>query len=139
MEAAQPIGRFLGCQQSMGFMKTHAWSNPRYAWIALREPKKEPPILFDANEHEYMNDNNQPTLDVTVTQFDMSSFLEQRVERYIELAGSNIVGKLKPAATPFLDESKNEFDENELIAKLKAVKQNLYETIQNRTKRIKQI
>ena len=98
----------------------HAWSNPRYAWIASHKPKKEPPILFDAREQEYMNDNNQPMLDVTVMQYDMSSFLEQCVERYIELAGSNIVGKLKPASTPFLDESKNEFDENEIINKLKA-------------------
>ena len=67
-----------------------------------------------------MNDNDQPIIDVTVMQFDMSSFLEQCVERYIELAGSNVVGKLKPASTPFLDESKNEFDENDLITKLKA-------------------
>ena len=52
MEAAQPIGRFLGCQQTMGSMKMHAWTNPRYAWIALHKPKKEPPILFDAREHE---------------------------------------------------------------------------------------
>ena len=80
MEAAQPIGRFLGCQQAMGSMKTHAWTNPRYAWIAAHKPKNDPPIMFDARESEYMNDNNQPTLDVTIMQYDMSSFLEQWVE-----------------------------------------------------------
>ena len=120
MEAAQPIGRFLGCQQSIGSMKMHAWTNPRYAWIALHKPKKEPPIMFDVRESEYMNDNNQPLVDVTVIRFDMSSFLEQCSERCIELAGNNVIGKQKPASTPFLDESKSEFDENEIIAKLKA-------------------
>ena len=53
MEAAQPIGRFLGCQQSMGSMTMHAWTNPRYAWIAIHKPETEPPILFDVRETEY--------------------------------------------------------------------------------------
>ena len=59
---------------------------------------------------------------VNVMKYDMSSFLEQCVERYIELAGSKIVGKIKGVATPFLDESKAEFDENDIIAKIKAAR-----------------
>ena len=48
--------------------------------------------------------------------------IEQCVERYVELAGTNILGKLKHVTTPFLDEGKHEFDENDLIAKLKAAR-----------------
>jgi hypothetical protein len=48
--------------------------------------------------------------------------IEQCVERYIKLAGSKIVGKIKPCTTPFLDESKAEFDENDVIAKIKAAR-----------------
>ena len=46
MEPAQPIGRFLGCQQSIGSMKMPMWSNPRYAWMHDNVPKKDPPILL---------------------------------------------------------------------------------------------
>ena len=44
--------------------------------------------------------------------YDMRNFLEQCVERYIELGGNRIKDKLKVVETPFLDESKPEFDEN---------------------------
>ena len=40
----------------------------------------------------------------------------------IELAGSKIIGKIKSASTPFLDEIKAEFDENDIIAKIKAAR-----------------
>ena len=61
-------------------------------------------------------------VNVNVMKYDMGSFLEQCVERYIELAGSKIVGKIKPCTTPFLDESKAEFDENDVITKIKAAR-----------------
>ena len=120
MEPAQPIGRFLGCQQSIGSMKMHAWSNPRYEWMRSTPPKKDPPLIFNDHEKELMNDTSQPMTHVNVMQYDMSNFLEQCVQRYVELAGNKMVGKIKPAPTPFLDESKPEFDENEIIAKIKA-------------------
>ena len=44
--------------------------------------------------------------------YDMSSFLEQCVQRYLELGSSRITSKLKYVDTPFLDEGKPEFDEN---------------------------
>ena len=121
MEPPQQIGRFLGCQQSIGMTKMMQWYNPRYAWTKVNPPKKEPPIIF--SEFEVKPPKQTSQVDVQVMKYDMSSFLEQCVERYIELAGSNVVGKIKHVTTPFLDESKAEFDENDLIAKIKAARQ----------------
>jgi hypothetical protein len=128
MEPAQPIGRFLGCQQSVGSMKMRKWANPRYEWMLANPPKKDPPVIFNDHEKELMHDTSQTMMSVNIMRFDMSSFLEQCVQRYVELAGSKIVGKIKPAPTPFLDESKPEFDENEIIAKIKAGRKTALET-----------
>ena len=37
-----------------------------------------------------------------------------------------MVGKLKHVTTPFLDESKAKFDENDIIAKIKAARQPMF-------------
>ena len=79
-------------------------------------PKKE--ILLGFGDEEKQPSSSNARVAVNVMKYDMASFLDQCVQRYIELAGSKIVGKLKPASTPFLDESKAEFDENEIIAKI---------------------
>ena len=54
--------------------------------------------------------------------YEMSEFLDSCVQRYIELAGDKIIGKLKHVTAPFLDESKAEFDENQFFAKVKAAR-----------------
>ena len=50
MEAAQPIGRFLGCQQSIGQLKMIEWENPRYAWMKENPCKKDPPVILSERE-----------------------------------------------------------------------------------------
>ena len=44
--------------------------------------------------------------------YNMQDFMKSCVDRYIELGGNRIKEKLKVVDTPFLDESKPEFDEN---------------------------
>jgi hypothetical protein len=120
MEPAQPVGRFLGCEQVVGSMYMRKWSNPRYEWMNTSPCKKEPPTIFVPNEARLMNDSSQPNVPVTVMRYEMSDFLDQCVQRYVELAGDKIVGKLKHVTTPFLDESKPEFDENDIMNQIKA-------------------
>ena len=132
MELPQPIGRFLGCQQSIGLTKMTQWYNPRYAWTKVNPPKKVAPIIFSEFE---VNPPKQTTqVDVQIMKYDMSSFLEQCVERYVELAGDKIVDKIKRVTTPFLDESKAEFDENDLIAKIKAARQPISDEVSSKAK-----
>ena len=95
-------------------MRMMQWYSPRYAWTKVNPPKKEAPITFSEFELHPPKQNSQ--VEVQVMKYDMSSFLEQCVERYIELAGNEVVGKLKHDTIPFLDESKAEFDENDIIA-----------------------
>ena len=120
MEPAQPVGRFLGCEQIVGSMYMRKWTNPRYEWMKTSPCKKEPPIIFSADEARLMNDTSQPNVPVTVMRYEMSDFLDQCVQRYVELAGDKIIGKLKHVTTPFLDESKPDFDENDIMNKIKA-------------------
>ena len=96
--------------------------NPLSAWMKASQRKKEPPVILDPLESTWMNDNTRKLVNAQVMRYDLGSFLEQCVERYIELAGSKIVGKIKPVSTPFLDESKPEFDENEIIHKIKSAR-----------------
>ena len=49
---------------------------------------------------------------IKAMKYDMKEFLEQCVDRYTKLAEGKMTRKLKHAETPFLDESKPEFDEN---------------------------
>ena len=44
--------------------------------------------------------------------YDMRSFMEQCVARYVELCGPKYKATLRSADTPFLDESRPEFDVN---------------------------
>ena len=84
MEPPQQIGRFLGCQQSIGKTKMTRWYNPRYAWTKVNTPKKDAPIIF--SEFEITPPKQATQVDVQVMKYDMSNFLEQCVERYVELA-----------------------------------------------------
>ena len=120
MEPPQPVGRFLGCQQSLAAMTMLKWENPRYKWMATNPWKKESPFLLGPDENVPKDPKN--VVKVSVMKYDMSSFLEQCIDRYVEFAGSKIVGNTKPANTPFLDESQAEFDENDIIAKIKAAR-----------------
>ena len=49
---------------------------------------------------------------LSVPTYDMRSFMEQCVARYVELCGPKYKATLRSADTPFLDESRPEFDVN---------------------------
>ena len=67
-----------------------------------------------------MNASSQPNVPVIVMRYQMSEFLDQCVQRYVEVAGDEIVGNLEHFTTPFLHESKPEFDENDTMNRIKA-------------------
>ena len=73
--------------------------NPLSAWMKASQRKKEPPVILDPLESTWMNDNTRKLVNAQVMRYDMGNFLEQCVERYIELAVSKIVGKNETVST----------------------------------------
>ena len=110
MEPPQPVGRYLGCQHVLGSVSVPRGFNPRLSWRLTHPAKKDPPDMRVANTP------GSGPVHIRITKYDMASFLEQCVQRYVDLAGHRIMGKIKKVATPFLDESKPEFDENPIAA-----------------------
>ena len=101
------IGRYLGCQHIMKTVVVQSTFDPRHLWTKETPPKKEKPRLpFD----KYANEGGQRA--IKFLKYDMADFLKQCVERYLELGAGKITEKLRKVDTPFLDESKPEFDEN---------------------------
>ncbi len=55
---------------------------------------------------------NAKTTKVNFMKYNMQDFMKSCVDRYVELGGNRIKEKMRTVETPFLDESKSEFDEN---------------------------
>ena len=85
LEEPTPTGRYLGCQhqESMGDV------------VPRLSPSAELPGVTPSKEAKHR---------VRVLTYDMSSFVEQCVSSYLELAGRDR-GSLHEVPTPFLDES----------------------------------
>ena len=85
LETPTPTGRYLGCQHhvSMGDLVPHL------------SPSAELPGVTSAKNAKHR---------VQVSTYDMSSFVEQCVTSYLELANRDR-GSLRDVPTPFLDES----------------------------------
>ena len=85
LEEPTPTGRYLGCQhqESMGDLAPHL------------SPSAELPGITPSKEAKHR---------VRVLTYDMSSFVEQCVSSYLELAGHDRES-LRDVPTPFLDES----------------------------------
>jgi hypothetical protein len=111
IEPPSPVGRYLGCDQKMYETDVSIPFQPRLEWMAESEPKKPPPTInFGARGEHRMHDNKK--LRAKFMKYDMRGFLEQCVERYLELSKTPRT-KLRVVETPFIDEGKPECDENE--------------------------
>ena len=86
--------------------------DPRSYWTRFEEPKKAfPELTFGANSIT-VPQGSTGSREVRMIKYDMRSFMEQCVARYVELCGPKYKATLRSADTPFLDESRPEFDVN---------------------------
>ena len=105
LEEARPIGRYLGCLHVPSVVRVRGEFDPRREWMRDGSNKKEPPKF-----HEPLGDQDERELQIM--KYDMSDFMRQCVIRYQELCAEAYPKALEKAKTPYLDETKGEFDEN---------------------------
>ncbi|CAE7248599.1 unnamed protein product [Symbiodinium sp. CCMP2592] len=76
------------------------------------EPKKAFPELTFGDRGTSVAQGSVGPREIRMIKYDMRSFMEQCVSRYVELCGPKYKATLRSADTPFLDESRPEFDTN---------------------------
>ncbi|CAE7222918.1 GABBR2 [Symbiodinium sp. CCMP2592] len=76
------------------------------------EPKKAFPELTFGDRDTSVAQGSVGPREIRMIKYDMRSFMEQCVSRYVELCGPKYKATLRSADTPFLDESRPEFDTN---------------------------
>ncbi|CAE7488465.1 unnamed protein product [Symbiodinium sp. CCMP2592] len=76
------------------------------------EPKKAFPELTFGDRNTSVAQGSTGPREIRMIKYDMRSFMEQCVSRYVELCGPKYKATLRSADTPFLDESRPEFDVN---------------------------
>ena len=79
----------------------------RDLWSTLKSttPTKRAPLPAEAVKKQ------GGFVDATFLQYDMRDFMEQCVERYLQLAPAGTQNKLRRVDTPFIDENKASFDD----------------------------
>ncbi|CAE6971381.1 unnamed protein product, partial [Symbiodinium sp. CCMP2592] len=86
---------------------------PSNACVATdAEPKKAFPELTFGDRDTTVAQGSVGPREIRMIKYDMRSFMEQCVSRYVELCGPKYKATLRSADTPFLDESRPEFDTN---------------------------
>ncbi|CAE7380708.1 unnamed protein product, partial [Symbiodinium sp. CCMP2592] len=86
--------------------------DPRSYWTRFEEPKKAFPELTFGDQDTSVAQGSVGPREIRMIKYDMRSFMEQCVSRYVELCGPKYKATLRSADTPFLDESRPEFDTN---------------------------
>jgi RNA:NAD 2'-phosphotransferase (TPT1/KptA family) len=110
LETPQQIGRYLGCHHEVTHTTMNSNHDPRCTsnpvWSLLHD--NTPTVR--AKPGAWQPPSSQGgRVAVTVVKYNMHDFMEQCVERYQQLSGGNAV--LRHVETPFLDESRPEFDD----------------------------
>ena len=112
MEDAAPIKRYLGCEHVTFQYSVSGQFDPRSAWTKKEAPKKGFPELLFGPDQLSVAEASKGSCNVRMIKYDMRAFMEQCVQRYKDLCGSKYKASLRYADTPFLDESRPEFDTN---------------------------
>ena len=86
--------------------------DPRSAWTKKEAPKKGFPDLAFGPDQLPGAEASRGSCNVRMIKYDMRAFMEQCVQRYKDLRGGKYKASLRYADTPFLDESRPEFDTN---------------------------
>jgi hypothetical protein len=106
LELPGPLRRYLGCDHVISRFKHDGLFDPRLGWMNKDKPKKEPPVICEPGTYP------KPVEEIVMMKFDVKNFMQQCVDRYLELRKGKFALSLKHADTPYLDEGKHEFDEN---------------------------
>ena len=112
MEGAAPIKRYLGCEHVTFQYSVSGQFDPRSAWPKKETPKKGFPELMFGPDQLSVAEASKGSCNIRMIKYDMRAFMEQCVQRYKDLCGSKYKASLRYADTPFLDESRSEFDTN---------------------------
>ena len=112
MEEAAPIKRYLGCEHVQFEHTVSGVFDPRMKWAQDEKPKKEAPDLMFGKDELLLSEFKFNPCKIRMIKYDMRSFMEQCIDRYRELCGTKYKASLRHVDTPFLDESRPEFDAN---------------------------
>ena len=112
MEEPRQLKRYLGCEHEFTQHVVKGHFDPRLAWTVGNPPDKEQPDLRFGPEGLLSKDIPKPETTIRFIKYSESSFMQACVDGYIELCQGKYPKKLQKVETPFLDESKPEFDEN---------------------------
>ena len=116
LEEPRSMGRYLGCLHTASAIPFRSPFEPRHEWTKIIEPKKEPPNFVGKAEAQ----EDSPD-EIRILRYDVTDFMKQCVDRYQELCSTAYPKPLDKAKTPYLDESRPEFDENPVDDKVNEV------------------
>ena len=112
LEPPSAIKRYLGCEHVLFSCDVSGPFDSRMSWTKHEEPKKPFPELTFGENAITVPQGSTGSRKIRMIKSDMRSFMEQCVARYVELCGPRYKATLRRADTPFLDESRPEFDVN---------------------------
>ena len=116
LEEPRSMGRYLGCLHTASAIPFRSPFEPRHEWTKIIEPKKEPPNFVGKAEAK----EDSPD-EIRILRYDVTDFMKQCVDRYQELCSTAYPKPLDKAKTPYLDESRPEFDENPVDDKVNEI------------------
>ena len=112
MEEPRPLKRYLGCEHEFRSATVDGPFDPRTAWTVGHPPSKPIPEMRFGPDRRPAADACRGKARINLIKYNESCFMQACVERYLELCQSKFPKALQTVETPFLDESKPEFDEN---------------------------
>ena len=112
MEPPGTLKRHLGCEHEFAAADVQGFFDPRTAWTVDHPPSKEMPDLRVGEKRLRADEVKFDPARVKIIKYNEACFMEACVDRYKELCLPKYPRPLVKAETPFLDESKPEFDEN---------------------------
>ena len=112
MEPPGTLKRYLGCEHEFAAADVQGFFDPRTAWTVDHPPSKEMPDIRFGEKRLRADEVKFDPARVKIIKYNEACFMEACVDRYKELCLPKFPRPLVKAETPFLDESKPEFDEN---------------------------
>ena len=112
MEPPGTLKRYLGCEHEFAAADVQGFFDPRTAWTVDHPPSKEMPDIRFGEKPLRADEVKFDPARVKIIKYNEACFMEACVDRYKELCLPKYPRPLVKAETPFLDESKPEFDEN---------------------------
>ena len=112
MEPPGTLKRYLGCEHEFAAADVQGFFDPRTAWTVDHPPSKEMPDIRFGEKRLRADEVKIDPARVKIIKYNEACFMEACVDRYKELCLPKYPRPLIKAETPFLDESKPEFDEN---------------------------